>query len=214
MAWQRLDVAREVAVEAGSELKWKQLGEAAMRRCNFELAEECLEHAKDYSGMLMFFRCGWLCWHPVQCAVMGWLSMLHAVCFRFPGFFCPYRCYTLQSCFLRVCMHARFDPFACDGLIVHSAAGKSDKIRHLANVTRAAGINNIAFVCAFLLVSARSGVGLARVMPQCCAAALFLVYLIHNDLCFLLLCGVPAHLWPCFCFFLLACTWYFLFSFL
>lgn len=52
---QRLDIAREVASEAGAELKWKQLAEAAMRRCNFALAEESLEQAKDYSGMLMLY---------------------------------------------------------------------------------------------------------------------------------------------------------------
>lgn len=36
-----------------SELKWKQLGERAMRGCHFDLAEECMQQAKDFSGLLL-----------------------------------------------------------------------------------------------------------------------------------------------------------------
>lgn len=51
----RLDVAKEMAASIGSEQKWKQLGEVAMRQSRFDLAEECMEHAKDFSGLLMLY---------------------------------------------------------------------------------------------------------------------------------------------------------------
>lgn len=52
---QRLAIAREMAEEIGAPGKWKQLGEIAMRQSKFDLAEECMEHAKDYSGLLLLY---------------------------------------------------------------------------------------------------------------------------------------------------------------
>lgn len=51
----RLDVAEEMAKSINSPDKWKQLGEIAMRMCNFDLAEVCMEHAQDYSGLLLLY---------------------------------------------------------------------------------------------------------------------------------------------------------------
>jgi len=51
----RLDVAKEMAGSIGSEQKWKQLGEVAMRQSKFDLAEECMDNAKDYSGQLLLY---------------------------------------------------------------------------------------------------------------------------------------------------------------
>lgn len=53
---EKLEVAREIAVEAESEHKWKQLGEAALHACMFDLAEEALGHAQDYSSQLLLYR--------------------------------------------------------------------------------------------------------------------------------------------------------------
>lgn len=51
----RLDVAREMAEHIASPVKWKQLGEVAMRQSNFDLAEACMENAKDHSGLLLLY---------------------------------------------------------------------------------------------------------------------------------------------------------------
>ncbi|KAJ8452033.1 hypothetical protein Cgig2_016614 [Carnegiea gigantea] len=51
----RLEIAKEIAVEVQSETKWKQLGELAMSTGKFDLAEKCLENAKDFSGMLLLY---------------------------------------------------------------------------------------------------------------------------------------------------------------
>lgn len=51
----RLEVAKDIAVEAQSESKWKQLGELAMSTGKLEAAEECLLQAKDLSGLLLLY---------------------------------------------------------------------------------------------------------------------------------------------------------------
>ncbi|PIA42559.1 hypothetical protein AQUCO_02000182v1 [Aquilegia coerulea] len=51
----RLDVAKEIATEVHSESKWKQLGELAMSIGKLEMAEECLQHAMDLSGLLLLY---------------------------------------------------------------------------------------------------------------------------------------------------------------
>uniref|UniRef100_A0A146QJL8 Coatomer subunit beta' n=1 Tax=Fundulus heteroclitus TaxID=8078 RepID=A0A146QJL8_FUNHE len=48
-----LRTAHELALEAESEHKWKQLAEAATTRCQFSLAQECLHQAQDYGGLLL-----------------------------------------------------------------------------------------------------------------------------------------------------------------
>ncbi|GBG64185.1 hypothetical protein CBR_g40885 [Chara braunii] len=48
-----LDCAREIAEELKSEAKWRQLGELAMAAGKFEVAQKCLRHAVDLSGLLL-----------------------------------------------------------------------------------------------------------------------------------------------------------------
>ncbi|XP_009786504.1 coatomer subunit beta'-2-like [Nicotiana sylvestris] len=51
----KLDIAKEIAVVAQSESKWKQLGDLAMSSGRLETAEECLKHANDLSGLLLLY---------------------------------------------------------------------------------------------------------------------------------------------------------------
>lgn len=51
----RLDIAKEIATEVQSESKWKQLGELAMSTGKLEMAEECMKHAMDLSGLLLLY---------------------------------------------------------------------------------------------------------------------------------------------------------------
>lgn len=51
----RLEVAKSIATEVHSESKWKQLGELAMSTGKLEMAEECLKHAMDLSGLLLLY---------------------------------------------------------------------------------------------------------------------------------------------------------------
>ncbi|KAG8135940.1 putative Coatomer subunit beta' protein [Naja naja] len=48
-----LKIAYQLALEAESEQKWKQLAELAINKCQFGLAQECLHHAQDYGGLLL-----------------------------------------------------------------------------------------------------------------------------------------------------------------
>ncbi|XP_061575002.1 coatomer subunit beta'-like [Cololabis saira] len=48
-----LSTAYQLALEAESEQKWKQLAEVATTKCQFSLAQECLCQAKDYGGLLL-----------------------------------------------------------------------------------------------------------------------------------------------------------------
>eukprot|EP01137_Pigoraptor_chileana_P025406 Opistho-2@94866 len=51
----KLDTAFQIALEAASEPKWKQLGDLALACWDFRLAEESLIHAKDFSGLLLLY---------------------------------------------------------------------------------------------------------------------------------------------------------------
>ncbi|TXG52074.1 hypothetical protein EZV62_021243 [Acer yangbiense] len=53
----RLEAAQEIAKDVHSGSKWKQLGELAMStgRCCLEMAEECMKHAMDLSGLLLLY---------------------------------------------------------------------------------------------------------------------------------------------------------------
>ncbi|KAG6425941.1 hypothetical protein SASPL_110150 [Salvia splendens] len=51
----KLDIAKEIATDAQSEAKWKQLGELAMSSGMLEMAEECLKQASDLSGLLLLY---------------------------------------------------------------------------------------------------------------------------------------------------------------
>lgn len=48
-----LEVAHELAKEACSVQKWRQLGESATMKGDLKLTEECLWEAQDYGGMLL-----------------------------------------------------------------------------------------------------------------------------------------------------------------
>ncbi|XP_041796244.1 coatomer subunit beta'-like isoform X2 [Chelmon rostratus] len=48
-----VNVAYQLALEAESEQKWKQLAELATTKCQFSLAQECLHQAQDYGGLLL-----------------------------------------------------------------------------------------------------------------------------------------------------------------
>uniref|UniRef100_A0A3B6PM65 Coatomer subunit beta' n=1 Tax=Triticum aestivum TaxID=4565 RepID=A0A3B6PM65_WHEAT len=51
----RVDDAKAIALEVQSESKWKQLGELAISTGKLEMAEECLLHALDLSGLLLLY---------------------------------------------------------------------------------------------------------------------------------------------------------------
>uniref|UniRef100_UPI0037E8326A coatomer subunit beta'-like n=1 Tax=Semicossyphus pulcher TaxID=241346 RepID=UPI0037E8326A len=48
-----IKIAYQLALEAESEQKWKQLAELATTKCQFSLAQECLHQAQDYGGLLL-----------------------------------------------------------------------------------------------------------------------------------------------------------------
>ncbi|OQV13837.1 Coatomer subunit beta' [Hypsibius exemplaris] len=52
-----LKAVYELAKEAESVQKWKQLGALAMKSSNLQLAEECMFHAADYTGLLLLANC-------------------------------------------------------------------------------------------------------------------------------------------------------------
>ncbi|KAH7511890.1 hypothetical protein FEM48_Zijuj12G0031000 [Ziziphus jujuba var. spinosa] len=51
----RLEIAKEIATEVQSESKWKQLGQLAMSTGKLEMAEDCLSHGMDLSGLLLLY---------------------------------------------------------------------------------------------------------------------------------------------------------------
>ncbi|XP_055370119.1 coatomer subunit beta'-like [Betta splendens] len=50
---EEVGVAYQLALEAESEHKWKQLAELATTKCQFSLAQKCLHQAQDYGGLLL-----------------------------------------------------------------------------------------------------------------------------------------------------------------
>ena len=48
-----MKVAHQLAVEADSEQKWKQLAELAISKSEFGLAQEALHKANDFGGLLL-----------------------------------------------------------------------------------------------------------------------------------------------------------------
>lgn len=50
-----LAVAHEMAKKLNQDHKWKQLGDLALSKCNFELAESCMWSASDASGLLLLY---------------------------------------------------------------------------------------------------------------------------------------------------------------
>ncbi|KAE8718408.1 Coatomer subunit beta'-2 [Hibiscus syriacus] len=51
----KLDIAQEIAAEVQSESKWKQLGKLALSTGKLAMAEECMKHALDLSGLLLLY---------------------------------------------------------------------------------------------------------------------------------------------------------------
>merc|ERR1712137_1331595 len=48
-----LKIAYQLANEAQSEHKWKQLADIATSKCQFDMAQECLHKAQDFGGLLL-----------------------------------------------------------------------------------------------------------------------------------------------------------------
>nr|CAG4642317.1 EOG090X01FO [Evadne anonyx] len=48
-----LKLAYQLATEAQSEHKWKQLADIATNKCQFDMAQECLHKAQDFGGLLL-----------------------------------------------------------------------------------------------------------------------------------------------------------------
>jgi len=56
MQCHKFQMAREILLESESELKWKQLGDAALNyEFNLKLAEECYVRSKDFGGLLLLY---------------------------------------------------------------------------------------------------------------------------------------------------------------
>lgn len=53
LALEKLDTALDIANAAGSELKWRAVGDAALNKWRFALAEECFTKARDLSSLLL-----------------------------------------------------------------------------------------------------------------------------------------------------------------
>jgi len=51
----KLEIAVEIAKEAATEQKWKQLGDLALAHSKLDLAEECLSSAEDIPGLLLLY---------------------------------------------------------------------------------------------------------------------------------------------------------------
>jgi len=51
----KLQVAHEIAKEAATEQKWKQLSDLALASCKFDLVEQCLWSAEDIGGLLLLY---------------------------------------------------------------------------------------------------------------------------------------------------------------
>ncbi|KAE8680785.1 Coatomer subunit beta'-2 [Hibiscus syriacus] len=51
----KLDIAQEIAAQVQSESKWKQLGKLALSSGKLTMAEECMKHALDLSGLLLLY---------------------------------------------------------------------------------------------------------------------------------------------------------------
>lgn len=49
----KLQLAYQLACEAQSEHKWKQLADLATNKCQFDLARECMQKAQDFGGLLL-----------------------------------------------------------------------------------------------------------------------------------------------------------------
>jgi len=51
----KLEVAHEIAKEAATEQKWKQLGDLALSSSKLDLAEQCMWSAEDIGGLLLLY---------------------------------------------------------------------------------------------------------------------------------------------------------------
>lgn len=57
MSLGELDVAFELAQQADSEEKWKQLAQVATLKSELTMAGQCLSKAHDYGGLLLLASC-------------------------------------------------------------------------------------------------------------------------------------------------------------
>lgn len=50
-----VEVAKKIAADQDSTEKWRKVGDIALSRGNFTLAEECFEKSNDFNSMLLFY---------------------------------------------------------------------------------------------------------------------------------------------------------------
>ena len=55
VALNHVDVAREIAAEQESSEKWRKVGDIALQRGLFALAEECFRRSQDFNSLLLFY---------------------------------------------------------------------------------------------------------------------------------------------------------------
>ena len=55
IALNHVEIAKGIAEEQQSTEKWRKVGDIALARGQFTLAEECFEKSNDYNSMLLFY---------------------------------------------------------------------------------------------------------------------------------------------------------------
>ena len=51
----RLELAREIALEDETDLKWRQLADLSLKSWKFDMAQECMERANNLTGLLLLY---------------------------------------------------------------------------------------------------------------------------------------------------------------
>lgn len=69
-----MGVAQQLAQEANSQQKWRQLSELATSKNNFKLAQECLQNAQDYGGLLLLATSAGIC--LIWILICDWLLIV------------------------------------------------------------------------------------------------------------------------------------------
>lgn len=55
IALNHVDVAKNIAEEQDSSEKWRKVGDIALSRGQFTLAEQCFEKSNDFNSLLLFY---------------------------------------------------------------------------------------------------------------------------------------------------------------
>ena len=51
----QIEVAKKIAHDQDSTEKWRKVGDIALARGHFTLAEECFEKSNDFNSLLLFY---------------------------------------------------------------------------------------------------------------------------------------------------------------